>query len=59
MALEVGTSSSMWRSRSLQSGKSLTLDREIHTKASADLVIQMNFKLHESIPTIELIDGFR
>ena len=37
----------------------LTLDREIHTKASADLATQMNFKLHESIPTIELIDGFR
>ena len=34
----------------------LTLDREIHTKASADLATQMNFKLHESIPTIELIE---
>lgn len=37
----------------------LTLDREIHTKSSVDLAVMLDFKLHESIPTTALIDGFR
>jgi hypothetical protein len=37
----------------------LTLDREIHAKSSEELAAMIDFKLHESIPTTVLIDGFR
>ncbi|MBC8792753.1 MAG: hypothetical protein C6Y20_14215 [Tagaea sp. CACIAM 22H2] len=37
----------------------LTLDRDIHSKSAAELAAQLNFKLHESIPTENLIERFK
>lgn len=43
----------------LTSWEKMMIDRQVHNKTGEELSVELNFKLHESISTIELLDGYK